>query len=90
MEDLLREEWQWCYFKDSSGREIDFTHLKNQEPFLAIQCKLTQTDVLPVLSYFKQRSPNTRIVKLQPPYEKFDQTSLLVGKMDRDTVVILT
>jgi predicted AAA+ superfamily ATPase len=36
-EDQFGEDWELRYFKDTSGREIDFILLKEGEPFLALE-----------------------------------------------------
>ena len=74
-EDLYGEDWELRYFKDTSGREIDFILLKDGEAFLTLECKWKDTEVSHVLSYFKLRSPATRIVQVH-----------LKGKKDYETL----
>jgi uncharacterized protein len=74
-EDYYGEDWELRYFKDTSGREIDFILLKDGESFLALECKWSQTEISPVLTYFKQRSPNTRIAQVH-----------FLGKKDYETM----
>lgn len=43
------------YLRDSSRREIDFVVLRKQKPLFAVECKLSERNVDPALSYFAER-----------------------------------
>ena len=52
------------YFRDRSGKEVDFIVLENQKPKLAVECKLTSQDIDSNLRYFKRKFPKVKCVQV--------------------------
>lgn len=45
------------YFRDVDGREVDFVVTENAVPILAVECKLSDSDISKGLIYFKNHFP---------------------------------
>lgn len=52
------------FFRDAFGREVDFVLLEDNLPFRCIECKFSDTQVSPSLSYFKERFPKCEAVQV--------------------------
>lgn len=57
-EDTKARDLQLRYFRDVDRREVDFIITENDEPIMAIECKLTDNNVSSGLKYFKKRFTN--------------------------------
>lgn len=54
-QDVLGYRSELRYIRDERGREVDFVVLRDRKPMFAIECKLSDTDVSPVLLEFKSK-----------------------------------
>jgi uncharacterized protein len=57
-EDASGDEVELRYFRDVTGREVDFVVIENKKPILAIEAKYEDTTVSSALKYFKERFPS--------------------------------
>ena len=57
-EETKGEEIELRYFRDITGREVDFVVTLNKKPILAVETKYEETTVHPALKYFKSRFPD--------------------------------
>ncbi len=64
LEDSQGQESELRYFRDTDGREVDFVLLKNKQPILLVEAKLSDTAVSPALHYLKAKYPATRAYQL--------------------------
>lgn len=55
LEDYEGLDVQLHYLRDKEGREVDFLLVKDDKPYLAVECKLGEKDLSPHLSYFKRK-----------------------------------
>lgn len=63
-EDSLGEEIELRYFRDVTGREVDFVVTIDKKPVLAIETKYDETEIAPALKYFKTRFPTCEVLQL--------------------------
>lgn len=56
-QDTEGEDLDLRYFRDIDGREIDFIVTRKNKPFLAVECKWSDSDITKSLKYFKTRFP---------------------------------
>jgi predicted AAA+ superfamily ATPase len=54
-QDVLGHRAELRYIRDEKGREVDFVVLKDRKPIFAVECKLSDTDISPVLLDFKSK-----------------------------------
>jgi predicted AAA+ superfamily ATPase len=54
-EDVLGEKLELRYFRDTVGHEVDFILLRNNKPWLAVECKQSERGIDPNLAYLCQR-----------------------------------
>jgi predicted AAA+ superfamily ATPase len=57
-EDSSGEDIELRYFRDTTGREVDFVVTLNKKPVLAIEAKYDDTTIHQPLKYFKSRFPD--------------------------------
>ena len=55
LEDQEGERVQLCYVRDGSGREVDFLVTWNGKPWLAVEAKVSDTEIAADLRYFQSR-----------------------------------
>ncbi|MBI5481801.1 MAG: ATP-binding protein [Deltaproteobacteria bacterium] len=53
--DVEGEKLQLRYWRHRAGREVDFVILRGRRPWLAVEAKLTESDLAPGLRYFIER-----------------------------------
>jgi predicted AAA+ superfamily ATPase len=63
-EDSKGESIELRYFRDVTGREVDFVVTLDKKPILAIETKYEDTTVSPALRYFKKRFPSCEALQL--------------------------
>lgn len=56
--DTKGREMELRYFRDPSGREVDFVVLENDKPLRFVEIKWSDDDVAPGLKYLKERFPD--------------------------------
>ena len=54
--DVEGEKLQLHYFRHRAGHEVDFVLLRGGRPWLAIEAKLSESDLAPALRYFVERA----------------------------------
>lgn len=57
-EDTAGEAIELRYFRDVTGREVDFIVTLDTKPILAVEAKYDETAISPSLKYFKSRFPD--------------------------------
>lgn len=57
--DTKGEPWELRYFRDVTGREVDFVVANKTKPILFVECKLSDDPVNPALIYLKSKFPQT-------------------------------
>jgi predicted AAA+ superfamily ATPase len=57
--DTLGEDMDLRYFRDITGREVDFVVTRKNKPMMFIECKLSDDAVNPALTHLKKRFPAT-------------------------------
>ena len=63
-QDVLGERYALQYFRDVDKREVDFIITHNLKPVRAIECKLTDSNIDPSLSYFKKKFPDVDVLQV--------------------------
>jgi len=63
-EDSLGRDLELRYFRDVTGREVDFVVTEERKPILLVECKWKETPVDKSLVYLKQRYPDARAFQL--------------------------
>jgi predicted AAA+ superfamily ATPase len=63
-EDSSGRDLELRYFRDVTGREVDFVVTEEREPILLVECKWKQAPVDKSLVYLKQRYPEARAFQL--------------------------
>ena len=63
-QDAMGEDFDLCYFRDVSGREIDFVLTHKGVPVRAIECKVAARSMSPHLAYFKERFPECECLQV--------------------------
>lgn len=56
-EDTRGDAMELRYFRDTDGREVDFTLLKDGKPALFVECKLGDAEISPSLRYLHAKYP---------------------------------
>jgi predicted AAA+ superfamily ATPase len=56
MEDVEGEKLELRFFKTREGHEVDFVILRNKKPWMAIEVKLSDSELSPSLRYFLERT----------------------------------
>lgn len=79
-EDVKGEDFQLAYFRDRSGREVDFVVLKNGKPFWIIECKSSPTSISKNLIYLKNRFPDSEAfqISLKTKGDKVDASGIRI------------
>lgn len=54
--DTLGERYELRYLRDTDKREVDFVVLKEKKPLFAVECKVSDKELSPHISYFKDRT----------------------------------
>lgn len=57
--DVLGEDVELRYYRDPTGREVDFVLCDRKAPILFVECKLSDDAINPALIYLKNRFPKT-------------------------------
>jgi predicted AAA+ superfamily ATPase len=70
LQDSQGEEIELRYFRDTTPREVDFVIVRDKKPTLAVECKLSETQISPHLKYFKNRFPDCRCLQITMPGKK--------------------
>ena len=63
-EDTKARDLELRYFRDVTGREVDFVVTENGKPLLFIECKWSDDTLSPSLRYLKERFPECRALQL--------------------------
>jgi uncharacterized protein len=63
-QDVKGRDLELRYFRDITGREVDFIVCERRTPILAVECTTSDTATAPSLRYFKERFPNCRAVQV--------------------------
>lgn len=63
-EDSKGDDIELRYFRDVTGREVDFVVTIDKKPAIAIETKYEDTSVSPALRYFKSRFPSCEALQL--------------------------
>jgi predicted AAA+ superfamily ATPase len=58
------------YFRDITGREVDFILTIDKKPKIAIEVKNEETDISPSLIYFKNKFPECEAIQLTTSKDK--------------------
>lgn len=69
-EDTKARNLELRYFRDIDGREVDFIITEDLKPILAVECKLTDTDMSKSLVYFKNHFPECEAWQISMNSEK--------------------
>ncbi len=64
MQDSEGFDYELRYYRDTTPREVDFLVCNKGKPFVAIECKLSETQVSPSLRYFHSKFPTCRCIQL--------------------------
>lgn len=59
-QDAGGENAELRYFRDVTGREVDFVVVEGRRPLMFVECKWDERAVSPALKYLKQRFPGTQ------------------------------
>lgn len=62
--DVLGEEFELRYFRDTDKREIDFCITKNMKPCMFIECKWTDGATSPHLYYLQKKFPEAKYFQI--------------------------
>lgn len=57
--DTLGKEWDLRYYREPTGREVDFVVTEKNKPVLFVECKLSDDAINPALYFLKSRFPDT-------------------------------
>lgn len=63
-EDTVGRSLELRYFRDVTGREVDFVVTENRRPILLVECKWSDAPASSSLRYLKERFPNCRAEQL--------------------------
>ncbi len=63
-EDVRGIDIELRYFRDVTGREVDFVVTVDKKPIIAIEARYSDSHVSPALKYFKSRFPECEAVQL--------------------------
>lgn len=63
-QDVKGERYALYYFRDVEKREVDFIITLNAKPLKAIECKLSDSNIDPSLSYFKKKFPDVEALQV--------------------------
>ncbi len=64
MQDSEGENYDLWYFRDRTGREVDFIVTQSQTPRLAIEARSRQTEVSKHLIFLKRKYPELRAIQV--------------------------
>ena len=64
MQDSEGEDYDLTYFRDRTGREVDFVVTLNKQPTLAVEVKSAQRDISKHLVYFKRKFPEVQAIQV--------------------------
>ncbi len=56
-EDVEGRKMELRYVRDTDRREIDFVVIRDKKPIFAVECKLSNTNLSPAITYFSKRTP---------------------------------
>ena len=56
IEDTEGYRMELRYIRDRDGREVDFVVLKDNAPLFAVECKVSETALMPSIKYFRERT----------------------------------
>jgi len=63
-QDSEGEDYKLRYFRDRTGREVDFVVLRNNIPTMAIEVKTRGKDISKHLIYFKRKFPDVKAIQV--------------------------
>jgi len=63
-QDVKGERYALHYFRDVEKREVDFIVTLNAKPVQAIECKLSDSNIDPSLTYFKKKFPDVEALQI--------------------------
>lgn len=63
-QDYEGKNLEFCYFRDTDKREVDFIITDNKKPIQAIECKLKAKNISSHLKYFKAKFPSTECIQV--------------------------
>jgi predicted AAA+ superfamily ATPase len=55
--DTLGQPWELRYFRDPTGREVDFVVVNQNRPILFVECKISDDAINPALAHLKSKFP---------------------------------
>lgn len=58
-QDACGEDLELRYYREPTGREVDFVVVQNKKPLLFVECKLSDDAINPALIYLKSKFPQT-------------------------------
>jgi predicted AAA+ superfamily ATPase len=64
MQDSEGLDYELRYYRDTTPREVDFVLCNKGNPILALECKLSETQISPALRYFHSKFPACRCIQL--------------------------
>ena len=67
--DTLGRELDLRYFRDTEKREVDFIITERRKPIVAIETKVSDSEVSPALRYFKMKFPSVDAIQLHSNHE---------------------
>lgn len=73
--------YQLMYVRTKDGREVDFVITERAKPYLLIECKMNEKNLVPNLIYFKNR------IKVPATFQVIDASGYL-KQVDRGTFII--
>ncbi len=56
-EDVMGDDMELRFLRDTDKREVDFVILKNKKPVFAVECKTGEANLSSHIRYFKERTP---------------------------------
>jgi predicted AAA+ superfamily ATPase len=62
--DALGDEMELRYFREVTGREVDFVVTQKNKPVLLIECKLSDDAINPALIYLKNKFPSAKAYQI--------------------------
>jgi len=74
--DSRGRELELRYFRDVTGREVDFVVTESRKPVLFVECKWSDAEVSRGLSYLKERFPECEAVQIAATGRKDYETAL--------------
>lgn len=70
------------YVRDKEKREVDFLVVRNQQPYLLVECKRSEDDPFPPLRYFRER------LKVPHAFQVIEKFSASLSKCPREGIIL--